>query len=199
MGRHIPRPGRAALAVGAAAVALTYTAIRFPSYPDPPGTGGAAEPEPGDLAAEAVAARSAAKHLVVREVIAGRMALPDAAARFGWLNALPPPFRAFPQDGPASEPWLPDRGGFTEAEWLAAQVVEWVANEVREDHRVRAGEVRARLVGEFWSARAAGRPARLPEVPEGERARLLERAEAEAARRRVGGSPAPAPAAVAAE
>jgi hypothetical protein len=189
----------AGLAAGAAAIALAYTATRFPPYPEPLPPDWAAQPGPRDPAIEAVAVRSAAKHLVAWEVIAARMTLPDAAARFGWLNALPPPFRAFPRDGPASEPWLPDRGGFTEAEWLAAEVVEWVASEVRADPRVQAGEVRTRLVGEFRSARAAGRLARLPVFPEGERAGLLERAEAEAARRRSGGRTALVPATVAAE
>src|SRR5689334_3154871 len=124
MGFRISRRG---LTVGAAVV-LVCAATRFSPHPDPPGVG---EFEPPDPAFAAVAVRSVAKDLVVREVIAGRMALPEAAAQFAWLNELPPPARVFPPDVPASQAWLPERGEFTGTELLAAQVVEWAANAAR--------------------------------------------------------------------
>jgi hypothetical protein len=123
--------------------------------------------------------RAAAKDLVARELIAGRMALPDAAARFGWLNALPPKAQTRPPEVLAVLAGLPAGEKYGEGEALALQVVAWLGRPVLSDDPPRAQEVALR---QFREARAEGRLARLPEVAEDERARLLAQAEVEATR-----------------
>jgi hypothetical protein len=123
--------------------------------------------------------RAAARDLVARELIAGRITLPDAAARFGWLNALPPKAQTRPPEVLAALAGLPAGEEYGEGEVLALQVVAWLGRPVLSDDPARAQETALR---QFRDARAEGRLARLPEVVADERARLLAQAEVEATR-----------------
>jgi hypothetical protein len=132
-----------------------------------------------DPAVRQVVVRTVAKDLVAQEVIAGRMALPDAAARFGWLQALPPATdSAYPPELLAALVGLPAGEQFSEGEVLALQVVVWARRPKLSEDPVRSQEAALR---QFREVRAQGRLARLPVVPEDERARLLAQAEAEVA------------------
>jgi hypothetical protein len=115
------------------------------------------------------------------------MALPAAAARFGWLNAVAPTARTRPPEQLAALLGLPagERYGerYGEGEVLALQVVDWLDRPVLSDDPKRT---QAAGLRQFRDARAEGRLVRLPEVEEIERARLLALAEAEAARVRNG-------------
>ena len=79
-------------------VAMMSAALFCSPRPAPPDPVRTADYLDADPASRHVLIRSYAKDVVAREVIAARMALPDAAARFGWLNARshrqpPRPFR----------------------------------------------------------------------------------------------------------
>src|SRR5262249_36942662 len=123
--------------------------------------------------------RVAARDLVARELIAGRMALPGAAARFAWLNALPPTTQIRPPEDLAALVGLPAGEKYGEGEALALQVVAWLGRPALSDDPGRGPEAGLRQVQD---ARAEGRLARLPEVVEDERARLLAQAEVETTR-----------------
>ena len=162
-------------------VAMMCAALFCSPRPTPPDPDGAADYLDPDPASRHVLVRSYAKDVVAREVIAGRMALPDAAARFGWLNALPPAAApTLPPELLAALVGLPAGERYGEGEVLALQVVAWVRRPVLSDDPVRSQEAALR---QFREARAEGRLARLPEVPEDERVRLLAQAEAEVAAR----------------
>jgi hypothetical protein len=132
-----------------------------------------------DPAVRQMVVRAAARDLVARDLIAGRMALPEAAARFEWLNALPPTTQTHPPEHLAALAGLPAGEKYWEGEALALQVVAWLGRPVLSDDPARAQEA---ALWQFREARAEGRLARLPEVVEDERARLLAQAEAEATR-----------------
>jgi hypothetical protein len=139
-----------------------------------------------DPAARQLVVRAVARDLVARELIAGRMTLPAAAARFGWLNALSPTTQPHPAGHLAALAGLPAGEEYGEGEALALQVWAWLGRPVLSDDPARAQEAALR---QFREARAAGRLARLPEVGEDEGARWLAQAEAEATarqRRRLG-------------
>jgi hypothetical protein len=152
-------------AAAACAVGLAYLALYLAPRPEPPGAAAPAELLSPDPAAAQAIARSAAKEAIAREVIAGRMTLPEAADRFGRLNAMPPPAPVRVPNLLAADAGLADSGGYTGAELPALQVVAWVAIVAREDCPDRAEEVAARARDQFRADRAAGRLARPPEVP----------------------------------
>jgi hypothetical protein len=135
---------------------------------------------PPDPAAEAHCVRSMARDLAVREVIAGRASVTEAAALFGWLDGLPPRQWATSHDQLAVLASLPDAAGYTEAELLGARVVALV-EVVSCDDAAQPGCVE-RVRREFFSARAEGQFARLPTPPAARCALLLEQARVEAAR-----------------
>jgi hypothetical protein len=137
--------------------------------------------EPADPAVAAFVFRSAAKGEIVREVIAGRRSLPEAAALFGWLDAISPRTVAIPPHELAARAGLADEN-YTADELLAVQVVARVAIVAREDSPAQAAELTARVRGEFLAAREAGRFDRLPEIPDADLVQLIERAEAEVER-----------------
>jgi hypothetical protein len=142
-----------------------------------PGDGMVTDYQDPDPAARHAVVRATAKDLVAREFIAGRMALPDAAAWFGWLNALPPTTRTLPPEHLAALAGLPAGETYGEGEALGLQVVAWLGRPVLSDDPAGAQEAALR---QFREARAEGRLIRLPEVAEDVRARLLEQAEVEA-------------------
>jgi hypothetical protein len=177
-------------AVAAAAVSalgMTCAALFCPPGPRPPADPTVCYFEP-DPAIARLDARSAAREWVAREVAAGRMTLPEAAARFAWLDGLPPRAILPTPEEMAVKAGLPAGGRYTEKERSALQVVAWIAE--RAGDLDRAAEAARSL---FLAERAAGRLDRLPEVPEVDLARRLERAEAEAARWPGAGHPGPAP------
>src|SRR5687768_12603354 len=73
----------------AAATAVIGGAVTQFAPPPAPNDGGA--PLDADPAIAQVDLRSRTRDLVVREMTAGRMTLPEAAAAFGWLDRLTPP------------------------------------------------------------------------------------------------------------
>ena len=77
-------------------VGMVCAALLVSPRPTPPDADGAVDDLGPAPAVRHVVVRAAARDLVARELIAGRMTLPDAAARFGWLNALPPATRTRP-------------------------------------------------------------------------------------------------------
>ena len=159
------------------AVGMACAAVRFTPRP-PPVHADEAVDDPGpDPAVRHALVRAAARDVVARELVAGRMALPEAAARFGWLNALPPAARTRPSEHLAALAGLPADEKYEEGEALALQVVAWLRRSGMGDESVRAQESALR---QFREARAEGRLTQLPEVAESERARLLAQAEAEA-------------------
>ncbi|HKB03010.1 MAG TPA: hypothetical protein VKD90_12370 [Gemmataceae bacterium] len=118
--------------------------------------------------------RAAARDVVARELIAGRMTLPDAAARFGWLNALPPTTQTRPPEVLAALAGLPAGEKYGEGEALALQVVAWLGRPTLSDDPARAQDAALR---QFRQSRAEGRLTLLPEVGEDEGSRLLAEAD----------------------
>jgi hypothetical protein len=170
--------GRYAALAAACAVGLTCATLTVSTLPAPQSAGVVAlDHQDAAPAVRCVLVRSSARDLVAKEVIAGRMVLPDAAARFGWLNALPPPAPPAPTELLAVRVGLPGDEWYTEGERLALQVVAWVERPFLSDDPERA---RQAAVRQFVECRADGRLVRLPEVPECERARLLAEAQTEA-------------------
>src|SRR5262245_23437600 len=132
----------------------------FVRPPSPEPDGALEYLEPGPAVRHAVV-RATARDLVARELIAGRLALPDAAARFGWLNVLPPPAQTRPPEQLAALAGLPAGEQYGEGEALALQVVAWLGRPALSDDPARAQEA---ALQQFREARAQGRLARLPEV-----------------------------------
>jgi hypothetical protein len=162
-------------------VAAMMCAVLFCSpRPAPPSANKVGEYREPDPAIRHAVVRTVAKDMVAREVIAGRLALPDAAARFGWLLALPP--AAEPDLAPellTALVGLPADERYGAGEVLALRVVVWVRRPELSDDPIRSQEAALR---QFVEARSHGRLARLPEVPKNERARILALAEVEATR-----------------
>jgi hypothetical protein len=118
-----------------------------------------------DPAIRYVVVRSVARDIVAREVILGRLALPDAAARFAWLQALPP--AGDPDLAPeflAALVGLPTDERYGAGEVLALRVVVWVRRPELSDDPIQSQEAALR---QFLKARAEGRLTRLPEVSKG--------------------------------
>jgi len=162
-------------------VAAMMCAVVFCSpRPAPPSANKVGEYREPDPAIRHAVVRTVAKDMVAREVIAGRLPLPDAAARFGWLQALPP--AADPDLAPeflAELVGLPADERYGAGEVLALRVVVWVRRPELSDDPIRSQEAALR---QFLEARAEGRLTRLPEVSKDERARILAQAEVEATR-----------------
>jgi hypothetical protein len=169
------RDARIALAVVCAA-AMACAALLISPCRRPPNPDAAIDHLDPDPAVRHGDVRAAAKDLVARELIAGRMSLPEAAARFGWLNALPPKAQTRPPEVLAALAGLPAGEKYGEGEALALQVVAWLGRPALSDDPSRAQEAALR---QFREARAEGRLARLPDVAEDEGARLLAQAEVE--------------------
>jgi hypothetical protein len=159
-------------------VAMTCAALITPSRPSPPDPDRAADHLVPDPAVRRAAVRTYARDVIAREVLAGRMALPDAAAWFGWLNSLSPTTRVVPTEWLAVRVGLPAGERCGEGEALALQVVAWMVWRDLSDDPARAQEAALR---QFREVRAEGRLARLPEVAKDERTQLLARAEVEVA------------------
>lgn len=151
-----------------------FLALPRPTLPESDGLDDGPDPHP---AVRHVIVRVVAKDLVVRELIAGRLSLPDAAARFGWLNSLPPAALPRPSQHLAALAGLPTGVQYVEGEALALQVVAWISRMVPTGEPAGA---RAEALRQFREARTEGRLARLPEVGEAERARLHALAKTEA-------------------
>jgi hypothetical protein len=98
---------------------------------------------------QAVRKRTEAKWQVVRQLLAGRLTLREAAARFGALNDEP-------ADCPCRDDHFP---GATRGERLCRQVIAWVREEAREG-QAEAAEAAACLEAELEALLARG--ARLP-------------------------------------
>jgi hypothetical protein len=153
---------------------VPHTAPLAPPQPD-------ADRGPDDRAFEALFARSVARDLVAREVIAGRTTVPEAAALFAWLDARPPRTKAAWPGQLTEQAGLPDPGGYTGAEMYGVRVVSEVGVSARSDATLPPGCVdRARR--EFLATRARGAFDPLPVLPEDQCVQLLERARAEARR-----------------
>lgn len=171
------RDARIALAIvcvtAMACAALLISPCRRPPTPD-----AAIDHLDADPAVHHGDVRAAAKDLVARELITGQMALPDAAAWFGWLNALPPEAQTRPPGVLAALAGLP-AGEYGEGEALALQVVAWLGRSGLTDDPARVQDAALR---QFREARSEGRLAKLPEVSEDEGARLLAQADAEVTR-----------------
>jgi hypothetical protein len=156
-----------------------------------PQTGPLAPPQPDadrgpdDPGFEALLARSVARELVAREVIAGRTTVPEAAALFAWLDAQPPRTMAAWPGQLTVQAGLPDPGGYTEAEMKGVRVVAQVAAAARCPVPSPPGCVE-RVRAEFHAARARGEFAPLPAAPEDRCAPLLEQARVEVRRMSVG-------------
>ncbi len=167
----------------AAAAALAYTAYLFsPAGPPPNQPVEAHVSAPGPVC-QHLAVRLAAKDAIARDVAAGRTSLFDAAARFAWLNTLPP---QCPRMGDtdagyvAAEFGLEAGPGFTDNERAALQVIAWATERTAWMSPERAGEVAGRLRDEFLAARRARSLENLPAVPEATRRDLLNQAASEA-------------------
>jgi hypothetical protein len=176
------------LATGSA-LAVTTAAYHFTSHAKPPPPAPNADQlqaVPADPDIEALIARRTARSLVTREVITGRVSIPEAAAAFGWLNNQQPHTIVPPLNVLAAHAGLPDPTNYTTAEQLGLQVVAWVVAETEQERSARTA---ARIRAEFLAARRAGEFARLPTADEGKCLRLLARARAEVAR--FQGEPAP--------
>jgi hypothetical protein len=175
------RGSRGALAVvcaaGMACAVLIVSPCRTSRDPDRAVESLAPDYYDPDPAVRQHVVRTAARDRVARELVAGRLSLPDAAARFGWLNALPLTSRTHPRGHLAALAGLPADEEYEEGEVLALQVVAWLGRPVLSDDPARAQEAALR---QFRDARAEGRLARLPELSEDDRARLLAQAEADA-------------------
>ncbi|HJZ93219.1 MAG TPA: hypothetical protein VKE40_20250 [Gemmataceae bacterium] len=172
------RGTRIALAIICAA-GMTCTVLVVCPRRTPPNPEVAVEHLDADPAVRHNLVRVAAKDLVARELIAGRMALPEAAARFGWLNALPPKAQTRPPEVLAALAGLPEGEKHEEGEALALQVVAWLGRPGLSNDPARAQEAAMR---QFREARAMGRLARLPEVVDDEGTRLLAQADVEVPR-----------------
>jgi hypothetical protein len=161
--------------LAALAAALSFAAAQFSPQPvgGRPNADSPALAQPVGPHFAVVAARSAAKEKVTREFLAGRMTLPEAAARFARLNAAPPRAVAQPSDDLARQAGLPDAGDVTEAERAALQVITWAEVVARRESPSRAREVTEGLRRQFLGDRAAGRLARLPAVPDAKVDELL--------------------------
>lgn len=94
--------------------------------------------------------RQDAKLAIVREVIAGRRRLPEAAALFGELNRLPPAVRDMPPDLDA-DPTIAIPKNTTTGR-LCRQVVFWARAVARSETPGRAAAVVARLEAEYRDA-----------------------------------------------
>lgn len=138
----------------ATAVAIVFAAGTVADPPPAAGPGLCSPPSggPGSV-------RVLAYEVVSREYLAGRLALAEAAAVFGWLNAQDPPLRLPPMTGPQLGQ-TPGPAGWTDGEQLALQVARWVKCVAETADPGRPAAVRAALAEEF----RAGRPFRLPAV-----------------------------------
>ena len=148
---------RSTVLTASLAAALSFAAANYSPNPDDgcPGADPTPLALPADPSAADLAARSAAKDGVTREVLAGRMTLPEAAARFARLNALPPRSIIPRPDILAMTAGLPDPGDCTEAEWAAVQVAVRVAVlTARVESPERAREVKERV----WSYLQRAKP-----------------------------------------
>jgi hypothetical protein len=165
-------PYSPALLATGAAVVIGGAVIRFaptPAVADDDADEGMA-PDPAVAQANL---KSRARDLVAREVAAGRMTLPDAAAAFDWFDHLPPL-------SPAPLPWqasvgagVPPDPGYTQTEILALRVVTRVDVLERTQYpAVPAGSAEAAR-GQSRRARAGGALTCLPAVPDAALARLL--------------------------
>jgi hypothetical protein len=178
----------------AAVAALTATTAMYRVATDadpPPRPRPDVEWYPADPAVEVLFVRSLARDLVAGEVIAGRTSVPEAAAVFAWLDALPPRCPAAAPDRIAVLAGLSDPGGYTQAELLGLRVVAQVEVMVRPASVTLGCAERVR--GEFLAARAQGTFTRLPAVSEDRCARLVDQARIEA-RRVMSGRPDALPA-----
>ena len=148
------RPFLPAVAV-VSALAVMTSAYQLTLHADPP-----PQPQPDaeriadELAVEALFVRLAARNLVAREVIAGRTTVPEAAALFAWIDALPPRPSGREARQLAGQAGLPDSGGYTEAELLGVRVVMFVGVAARHDAYPPGCMERARA--EFLAARRGG-------------------------------------------
>jgi hypothetical protein len=128
------------------------------------------------LVPEAMALRIRAKHLIAREVAAGRRGLVEAAALFGALNRLPPKSVELPNlDAIDASLRLPKRTDAERLCWLVIAHVKAVLNEEPPD---RVAAVVARLEAEFWEELRRHGVLRLPDpstLPSAQE--LLERAQ----------------------
>ena len=146
-----------------AAVLLTLTLRRCPpgpGEPTPPPHDPHQTDQPG--VPETFVLRVVAKRQVARQVSAGRLSLPQAAALFGALNALPPQAADLSKLDPHLRP--PQVAPRTDEERLCWQVIRYVAAEL-EQQPDRARAVVARLEAELEEElRTRGR-IRLPNPP----------------------------------
>ena len=107
-----------------------------------------------DAEDQVVLERIAVKQSIIGELVAGRVGLTEAAARFRALNAARPVYQSVIRH---------TYGGESEAECYCRNVLDFVAADLRDD--ARRGDVLRRLTGELERLRAAGRIT-LPDVPD---------------------------------
>jgi hypothetical protein len=189
--RSVAATPAALLAVTAVVLAVVLAADPghrpdAPEGPDP----AAADRSGPPPEARAVGLRSAAKEVVVRDLMAGRTTLPAAAGMFARLNALPPAAIA-PAESLLAVP--ADIGPLGPDGHMYAQVIEWAGKVAGIDASGRGpgAENRKALWAEFRALRAAGRLSPLPVPVAADWSALLARAEAEAAARQGFRSPRP--------
>jgi hypothetical protein len=102
-------------------------------------------------------ARQARREELARAVAAGRMALPEAAARFAALNRLAPQVRA--------DLFRMKYSDLSDEERYCREVIYWAEGELAPDNPAGAAAGRARLEAELRRHLQAG-PLRLPAVEE---------------------------------
>src|SRR5438874_6083753 len=142
------------LPVAVAAAVAVCAAHPDDPRPDPPGAESPGKYLPPDPVSVRLATRSAARDRVAREVIAGRITLPEVAAAFAWFDRLPP--EATHPSARVLERWvgLPVGDPYTESELSALAVVVWVVTLVEYEHPDGTGELIARARGQFLADRA---------------------------------------------
>src|SRR5262245_65862450 len=143
------------------AAAMIFAALLIAPCRRPPRPDAAIDHLDPDPAVRQNLVRAAARDVVARELIAGRIALPDAAAWFGWLNDLPPKAQTRSPEVLAALAGLPADEKYGEGEAIALQVVAWLGRPGLSDNPVRAQEVALR---QFRDGRREGLLARLEEV-----------------------------------